>query len=146
MDRQRKRIYHTQRKSDKWQELDKLFKKEIKAAKKNFYKQMVADLKLKNPGQWYSTVKRMAAYDNKTEKIIVDEISHLSDQEQCERIADDFAEVPNSYTPLHTEDINIPSFASADVPQFREAQVWKKITSMKAKKSCREGDIPANIF
>ena len=88
----------------------------------------------------------MASYDVKTEHLVVDEISHLSDQEQCELIADDFSEIPNTYSPLHKEDINIPIFSKADVPQLREAQVWKKITSMTSKKSCREGDVPANIF
>ena len=96
---------------------------------------MVADLKTKNPGQWYSAVKRMTNYENKPEKLLVDEISNLSDKEQCELIADDFSEIPNSYTPLHNDDIAIPKFSLSDIPQFREAQVWKKIISMKSKKS-----------
>ena len=61
-------------------------------------------------------------------------------------IADDFSEIPNSYSPLHNDDISIPKFSLSDIPQFREAQVWKKIISMKSKKSCRSGDVPANIF
>ena len=146
LDRQRKRIYHKHRKSEKWEKLDKQFKKEMKGAKSNFYTKMVSDLKVKNPSQWYSAVKRMTAYENKADQLFVDEISHLSDQEQCERIADDFSEIPNTYRPLHKEDIHIPKFSNSDIPQFKAAQVWKKITSMKSKKSCLEGDVPANIF
>ena len=47
MDRKRKRIYHRERRSEKWKILDKLFKKEVKKAKANFYKNSVADLKQK---------------------------------------------------------------------------------------------------
>ena len=86
---------------------------------------MVADLKDKDPSKWYKAVKRMTSYENKGEELIVDNISHLSDQEQCELIADEFAKIPNEYSPLHTEDIHIPKFTEHDIPQFRPAQVWK---------------------
>ena len=33
-----------------------------------------------------------------------------------------------------------------DIPQFKAANGWKKITSKKSKKSCRKGDVTANIF
>jgi hypothetical protein len=46
MDRRRRRIYHKQRRSEKWRSLDKLFKKELKSAKAQFYKKTIADLKL----------------------------------------------------------------------------------------------------
>ena len=59
LDRKRKRIYHKNRHSPKLNELDKMFKKEIKQAKKNFYKKIVADLKEKNPKQWYTVVKKI---------------------------------------------------------------------------------------
>ena len=36
IDRIRKRIYHTQRRSPKWKALDKEFKKKVKLAKLNF--------------------------------------------------------------------------------------------------------------
>ena len=56
----------------------------------------MSDLRQKNPNQWYSAVKRMALYDNKAEEIIVDDISHHSNQKRCELIADEFSQVPNS--------------------------------------------------
>ena len=37
LDRQRKRVYHKERKSVKWKKLDKIFRKESKSAKSNFY-------------------------------------------------------------------------------------------------------------
>ena len=47
----------------------------------------------------------MTSCESKPEQIIVDNINHLSDREQCELIADEFAEVPNQYNPLNKEDI-----------------------------------------
>ena len=38
LDRKRKRIYRKERRSSNWQKLDKIFKKEVKMAKANFYK------------------------------------------------------------------------------------------------------------
>ena len=37
LDRRRKRLYHKYRRSPKWKELDKQFKKEVKTAKSSFY-------------------------------------------------------------------------------------------------------------
>ena len=51
LDRKRKGVYHKQRKSEKWYQLDKDFKNAVKAEKKNFYKTMIADLKNKKPAQ-----------------------------------------------------------------------------------------------
>jgi hypothetical protein len=55
MDRKRKRIYHKERRSEKWKLLNKAFKKEMKSAKTQFYKNKVAELKLAKHkhGQWY---------------------------------------------------------------------------------------------
>ena len=96
LDRKRKRIYRKERRSEKWRKLEKMFQKELKMAKSNFYKNTVAELKLKKPGQWYSCLKKITSYDQqKNEQLIVDEISHLSDSEQAEIIADKFVSVQN---------------------------------------------------
>ena len=106
----------------------------------------MADLKAKDPKQWYSVVKRIASYENKNEKINVEEINNLSDKEQCELIADEFSKIPNEYSPLHSEDILVPPFESGDIPVLRESTVWKKLVSMKVKASTRKEDIPAKLF
>ena len=78
LDRKRKRIFRKERQSEKWCKLNKLFKKEIKHAKKSFYQNMIADLKHKKPGQWYSALKRISSHDiHKKEKQSVFEINHL---------------------------------------------------------------------
>ena len=79
MDRKHKTIYSKERRSEKWHTLDKLFKKEVKSAKASFYKQAVADLKVKKPGQWYSALKKISSFDQlKAEQLIVSDISHRS--------------------------------------------------------------------
>jgi hypothetical protein len=51
----------------------------------------------------------MASCENKSEQLLVDEINHLSYKAQCELIADEFANVPYNYPPLHTQDIRAAS-------------------------------------
>ena len=111
LDRRRKRLYRKERRSVNWRKLDKLFKNGVKCAKADFYKQTVAELKLQKPGQWYQCLKKITSFDQlKNDRQIVDEISHLSDQQQAEAISEKFASIPNLYQHLKTEDINVPHF------------------------------------
>ena len=48
----------------------------------------------------------------------VDEISHLSDQDQAEAIADSFSAISNEYQPIQKDDICIPSFSQSSIPQL----------------------------
>ena len=146
LDRIRKRIYHKQRRSPKWKALDKEFKKKVKLAKQNFYKTIVADLKEKNPKQWYSVVKRLASYEDKSKGANIESINHLPSQQQCDLIANEFANIPNSYNPLHTSDIYIPNFTENEIPVFTEAQVWRKLAKLKTKRSSQKGDVPSKLF
>ena len=146
MDRRRKRIYHKERRSEKWKKLDKIFKQEVKSAKSNFYKNMIADLKTKNPSQWYSSLKRISGYDQKSEKPIIQDINHQTDQEQAETIADFFSSIPNEYDALQTEDIKIPHFTQDQIPQFHPSQVWLHLTKLKTNKSTVRGDLPTKLI
>ena len=147
MDRKRKRIYHKERCSKKWETLNKSFKKEVKLAKSVFYTNIVADLKQKKPSQWYSSLKRISSFDqHKAEPIYVDQISSLSDQEQAEVIADHFSSIPNEYDPLLKDDIEIPLFSEADIPQFHPSEVWLNLSRMRTNKSTVNGDLPARII
>ena len=47
LDRRRKRVYQRERRSEKWQQCDKIFKKEKKQAKSSFYKNIIAYLRQK---------------------------------------------------------------------------------------------------
>ena len=119
LDRRRKRVYHKQRRSEKWKLLDRNFKTEVKSAKENFYTNMISDLRTKNPSKWYSSLKRISAYDQRSEKVVIQEINHKDDQQQAEIIADYFSSIPNEYEPLKAEDIQIPEFSEDQIPQFQ---------------------------
>ena len=147
MDRKRKRIYRKERKSEKWSKMNKLFKKEVKSAKANFYKDQVADLKQKKPGQWYTCLKRISSFDQmKNDQVSVDELNHLPDQQQAEKIAEKFASIQNLYDPLKTEDISVPPFTDKDIPQFHPAQVWFVLSRVNTNKATVPGDFPARLI
>ena len=147
MDRRRKREYTKHRKSEKWQNLDKIFKTNVHNAKKLFYQKMMLNLTSTNTSKWYSNLKRMTAHDQqKYEKLVVQDINHLSDQEQADKIADHFSSIPNQYEQLKKEDIYISPFELEDIPQFKVVQVWDKLTQLKVNKSSVKGDIPSRIY
>ena len=146
MDRRRRRIFHKQRRSEKWKSLNKLFKEEVKSAKAQFYKKTIADLKMKSPGQWYSALKKMTSKDQMSQQINIDEISHLPDQEQAEIIADKFSSIQNEYEQLKTDEINVPDYSENDIPQFHPAQVWFHLARIKTNKATVPGDFPARLI
>ena len=146
MDRKRKRIYRKERRSEKWKMLDKNFKKEVKSSKEIFYKNMIADLRRKNPSQWYSSLKRISGFDQKSEKIVISEINHKTDQEQVEVIADFFSSIPNEYEPLKKDDIQVPYFSADQLLQFHPSQVWLHLSKIKTNKATVKGDLPAKLI
>ena len=146
LDRKRKRLYRNERRSQKWRKLDKKFKQEVNCAKAAFYKQNVAELKLQKPGQWYACLKKISSHDQlKNDQPIVDEISHLTDQQQAEVIAEKFAAIPNSYQPLKTEDVNVPHFEASEIPHINPSQVWFALSRLDTNKATVQGDFPARL-
>ena len=147
LDRKRKRIYAKSRKSIKWKKANKIFQNEVKIAKQDFYKKFVEDLKIKNPAKWYSSLKRLAVYDaHKREDLIVSDISHLSDIQQVEMIADKFAEIQNEYQPIKPNQIKVPEFSDKDIPFFSVNQVWLEIIKLNPRKSSVSGDVPPKVL
>ena len=82
----------------------------------------------------------------KSEETQVEEISHLTNQEQAELIADKLAEISQSYMGVELTDIIIPPFTKKDVPQLSVRRVKEYISRIKPKKSTPPGDIPAKII
>ena len=93
--------------------------------------------------QWYSQFKRLTN-QGKTDKIIVEEISHLADSEQAEQIADHISAVSQEYDPLKTEDIEVPKFNQSTTPHISVEEVLEGL--MNIKKSSARGDIPAKLI
>ena len=54
-------------------------------AKSSFYRNIISDLKLTKPSQWYSSVKRLTSYDQQKNIFLnIANISHLTEQQQTE--------------------------------------------------------------
>ena len=88
-------------------------------AKKNLIRTIVDDIKTSNTSQWYSKLKWISSYDQqKFEPVVVDEINHLSNEEQAEAIADSLSAISNEYSPLRLEDIDFPIIPEDSFPQF----------------------------
>ena len=112
-----------------------------------FYKKQKADLKVKKPSQWYSSLKRLSSYDqSKSEPLYIQQISHLSKEQQSEAIADKFSSIANLYQPIQPSDIKIPQFSPADIPQFSPSKIWHCLTKLRANKETVHGDLPVCIF
>ena len=108
---------------------------------------MVKDLKVSNPSQWYSMLKRICSYDQeKFDPIKCSEIEDLPKDEQAERIADHFCAVRQKFAALETRSINIPSFEADTIPQFSESEVKSKLKEINPRKSVPDGDIPPKII
>ena len=97
LERRMKREFVKHKESKKWVQLNKEYIEKCKMEKEKYHENMVKDLKLSNPGKWYSKVKRMSGKSNsKQEIILVDEMMGLSDQEQAECIADHYSAISMS--------------------------------------------------
>ena len=145
--RKKRREYFKHKKSPKWKTLDSLFNEKCEAAKISYYENIVSDLKNSNPGQWSSKLKRMTSHDQmKSEKVIVDTICHLSDQEQVEIIADSFSNVSNQYEPIDPANISINQANNQPTPKLEPHQVYEYLKRIKTNTSTVKGDIPAKII
>ena len=90
--RKKKLEFNKNRRSRRYKRLQKLFEKRLSEEKVKFKKRMIDDVMEAKSGQWYSKLKRITNFDQtKTDKLQVDEISHLSDKDQAEAIADSFS-------------------------------------------------------
>ena len=82
-------------------------------------------------GQWYSKLQKISNFNQeKTNVVQVDEISHLSDQEQAEAIADSFSEISNEYEHVKKDDIFIPPFSKSAIPQFTPQTIRKYLQNI----------------
>ena len=96
LDRLRKREFFKRKKSPKWRILNKQFLEETQKAKENYRSNIVDDLKLSNPSNWYSKVKRMAGIGmGSGDDIHVEEIADLQNEEQANKIAQFFSSTRN---------------------------------------------------
>ena len=68
-------------------------------------------------GQWYSKLMRISNYDQaRSEQVRVEEISHMTDQEQVEAIADSFSAISNM-TNQKRKKIYVQAFPKSSIPK-----------------------------
>ena len=147
LQRKKSRSFRKNRNSEKYKKLRKLYDTEVIKAKKEFKKKSIDDVLTAKSAQWYSKLKRITNYaQEKSDKIEVDEISHLSAQSQAEAIADSFSAISNEYEPINKDDIDIQSFPKSSIPQFKPHIVMKYLQNIKTDRSTAPGDIPARII
>ena len=92
----------------------------------------------------------MSNYDQqKSEQVIVEEISDFSDFEQAELIADNFSKISNQYNPINPEDIlrHTPSSKrnKKATPIFEPHEVYEYLRKIKSNTATVKGDIPVKI-
>ena len=145
LNRKKKREYAKRRQSDKWKTLNHKFKAKVRQAKQNFYKTKVDNLKTVNPGKWYKELKQLCSYDQmKREQLSVESINHMTDVQQVEAIANEFAKARNvGFTPLRKEDIFIHAFSECDIPVISVEKVKLHLSQLKTKTSQVDDDIPS---
>ena len=147
LERKKKRLFRKNRSSKKYKKIKKVYEEKVKEAKKNFKKKTIDDVLAAGSGQWYSKLQRITNFNQeKAQKVQVDEISHLPDQAQAEAIADSFSAISNEYQPVQKDNICIPPFTKASIPQFKPHQIRKYLDRIKTNKSTAPGDIPARII
>ena len=98
LDRRKRREYSRNRKSDKYKNLCCIYQEKVTMAKRKYQLNMIDNIKSAHSSVWF----------DKSEVIQVEEISHLSDLEEAEIIADKLSAISNSYKGVKMNNILIP--------------------------------------
>ena len=114
LDRKRRREFHVNRGSDRYLLLHNEYKIKCKLEKQKFYKNIICKAKEADPNSWYRLLN---------EDLQIEEISHLSDKEQVETIAQAFNTPSQTYKPLEKSDINLPNFLPDEVPNYSSWEI-----------------------
>ena len=100
-----------------------------------------------HPRKWYHWLKRLFPSGQlKGNEISVDDINHLSSEEQAEQIADSMSKVTNEYEPLQTNDIKVPFFSENEIPMISVTSVEIFLEALNTNKSTPKGEIPTKII
>ena len=121
------------------------FNEKCSTAKRNYYTNMVEDLKNSNPRQWYSKLKRMSNVEGcKMENIYVEQLEGLDKMEQAEVIAEDFSKISNQYDKIDRQALKLKIETSPKpVPSIEPHEIFQIMSKMKTNKSTIKNDIPA---
>ena len=149
LDRKRKREFSKNHKSDKWQKLNEEFKQKCVAEKADYYSKIVHDLKVSNPSQWYSKVKRMSGHeDNKSATESIEELFEKDENAQREAIADHYAKISSQYKPVEKSDFHefLLKHKNEKPPNIGPYKIVKVIKKMNKNAATLPNDIPMKLI
>ena len=152
--RKKSREYTKRGKSEKYNDLSKLFKEKYKIEAGKYLRRNMDELMESRPGQAYKILKRMGAQpgdgDDINFTLSTHESENLSPQESAERIATYFSTISQEFSPLTTQ--NLPDrvldrLASKQAPPtISEYDTYIKIKAAKKPQSGVPGDLPQPIL
>ena len=133
------------RRSQKYKKLKSKFKRMKRKSVKHFHSDFVLNLKQSDPGRWYQMAKKIGAINgSESGDIKVESLSHLSNSECAQTIAEHYAAVSNEYSPI-TSSV-LPSYLPAlPPPQVEEYDVYLRINRLKKTKSTLPVDLPDKL-
>ena len=147
LQRRKSRLFRKNRHSEEYKKAKEKYEKKIIEAKKKFKTKTIDDVIQARSGQWYSKLQRITNFNQEKSNVVqVDEISHMSDQDQAEAIADSFSAISNEYETIKKDDISIPHFTKSSIPHLKPHIIRKYLQTIKTNKSTAPGDIPAKIL
>ena len=127
--------------------MDLEYNLKLNEAKKQYYKKEIAELKKSDPKKWFYWLKRLVTKAQANEQeLVVEEIEHLSKNDQAEFIADTFAKISQEYDKLKTSDINIPNFTHEEIPEISVITVKTILSELKVNKATIKNYIPTILF
>ena len=133
----------------KWQKLNTECLQKYENEKSNYYADIVHDLKVSNPGKWYSKVKRMSGQDiNSQECTSIAELSGLDINQENELIADHYAGVSSQYEPVQNEHFGeyLKQHSNQKPPNIGPYRVFRTIKKMNKNAATVPGDLPMKVI
>ena len=139
------REFYKNRKSTKWKNLKRKFKKLKKLIARKYYNDFVNDLKNTSPSKWYKMAKKIGAVNHsKDVELRVEALCGLGDDESAERIAQHFSAISQEYLPLDVAALS--AFLPAPLPpRIDELEVFKRSQKMKKTESTQPIDLPHKL-
>ena len=89
----------------------------------------------------------MASHNQeKSEPVQVEELTGMTDMQQAEAIADQFASVANQYSALKDDDVQLPDIPEGSVPVIDPYDVYQQLCKIKTSTATLKNDIPAKVI
>ena len=146
LDRKRKREFLKHKKSLKWKQMNEEFRSKVTLSKKNYYENIVTDLKNSNPSKWYSKVKRMTGKNTEMQNpICVDDLIGIDEKKQAEMIADHYSKISNQYSMICKDDFS-QYINGGQGPFIEPLKVYNIIKSANKKAATVPGDLPMKLI